>query len=93
MNSNSNNFEIACSLVGASLVKQDLAHVDYHVFDKLGIFIPSTGSCDYATAPNHTHPSYMISIFFNNELSEIEFPRKHHIAAIMSPNIPCNIDV
>lgn len=94
MNSNSNNFEIAKTLVGKTLEKKDLAHVDYYVFGKLGIFIPSTGSCGYAATPNHTHPSYMISIFFDNELSEIELPRKHHIAAIMSPNIPhCDIDV
>ncbi len=87
-------FEMAKTLVGKSLVKKDLTHVDYHVYDKLGIFIPSTGSCGYAAVKDHTHPSYMITIFFDNALSEIALPRKHHIASILSPDIPhCDIDV
>lgn len=94
MKDDSNCFEIAKTLVGESLVKRDLVHVDYYVFDKLGIFIPSTGQCGYAAIENHTHPSYMISIFFNNEGSKIEIPRKHHIATIMSPDIPhSDVDV
>ncbi len=89
-----NSFEIAKALVGEALVKNDLIHVDYYVFDKLGIFIPSTGKCGYAAVENHTHPSYMIAIFFDNELSEIKIQRKHHIATIMSPDIPhCDVDV
>lgn len=89
-----NSFDMAKKLIGDSLVKEDLTYVDCYVFDKLGVFIPSTGQCGYAAAKNHTHPSYMITIFFDNNLSEIEIPRKHHIATIMSPDIPhSDVDV
>ena len=89
-----NHFEIARGLVGEKLTREDLTHVDFYVFGKLGIFIPSTGSCGYAAVKNHTHPSYMITIFFDNDISEIEVPRKHHIATVMSPGVSHNdIDV
>ena len=39
MNQNPNSFELARALVGKSLEKNDLAHVDYYVFKKVWIKI------------------------------------------------------
>ena len=50
------------SLVG-DISFENLKYVDYSVTEKFGIFVPSTGFCEYAITPNHTHPGYMINIF------------------------------
>lgn len=47
------------SLVG-DISFENLKYVDYSVTEKFGIFVPSTGFCEYAITPNHTHPAYMI---------------------------------
>lgn len=94
MEKENHNIELARALVGETLEKSDLVHVDYYVFDRMGIFIPCTGNCGYATKANHTHPSYMITIYFDNELSQIDIPRKHHMATIVSPGVEHNdVDV
>lgn len=82
------DFLLMKSLVGENLREDHLKHVDCYVFNKLGIFIPSTGVCGYAQQKNHTHPSYMITIMFSNEYAQIDLPRNHYPAAITSPDIP-----
>lgn len=78
-------------LVG-NVTAEDLRFVDCAVEDNLGIFVPSTGFCQYAIRPNHTHPTYMFNIFIsetqaivklNISIRENEYP-----ACVLSPEIP-----
>ena len=57
------------SLVGQDITEDNLKYVDVYVSDKLGVFIPSIGFCEYAIKPNHTHPSYSFIILFSNNSS------------------------
>ena len=52
------NFELIKSLIGQSVTEEDLKYVDCYVHNKLGLFIPSLGPCQYAIRPSHTHPAY-----------------------------------
>lgn len=68
-------------LVGAGVAEADLRFVDCYVERKLGLFIPVTGPCGYASQLNHEHPSYMIVICF----PEGEKKTDHFPAYILSP--------
>ncbi|AGX42814.1 helix-turn-helix domain-containing protein [Clostridium saccharobutylicum] len=79
------------NLVGNDITADNLKYVDVYVSDKLGIFIPSIGFCEYAIKPNHSHPSYSFVIFFSNEqkMLDIKFqvPDSYYITTAMSPKI------
>ena len=70
---------------------ENLRYVDYSLTEKFGIFVPSTGFCEYAIMPNHTHPAYMINIFVNTEnliiKQSIDVPENYYLGSIMSPDI------
>ena len=81
------------SLVGENVTMEDLRYVDCYVYDKIGIFIPSMGQCQYAIKPDHTHPSYMFIIYFDpttygsvNSV-DIEIPDNHYLSIALSPQI------
>lgn len=78
-------------LVG-NITEEELRHVDCYVSERLGIFIPSVGFCEYAITPSHTHPSYSFVVFFTKEQSfftdNIELPEDHYLAAVMEPEAP-----
>jgi AraC family transcriptional regulator len=40
-------------------------HVDVALARHLGVFTPISGQCDYATSPEHTHPSYSFVLSFD----------------------------
>ena len=80
------DFEIIQNLVGGKITEVDLIFVDCYVRPQIGIFIPTTGPCWYASKENHTHLSYMIVIFFEENGSR----RTHYHAEITSPDIPHN---
>ena len=86
------DFELIKSLIGDTVTKEDLKYVDSYVYSKIGVFIPSMGPCKYAMRPFHTHPSYMITIVFSKDKSQIEadieIKENHYYATILSPNIP-----
>lgn len=71
-------------LVGESVTEQDLAYVDCYVQEHFGIFIPFLEGCGYGNRPNHTHPSYMVTICFDKE--EDVYAQYH--ATVLSPEIP-----
>lgn len=79
------------ALVG-NVTVEDLKNVDYYIGDRLSIFIPSVGYCQYAIKPNHTHPTYSFVLFFSKEqnffVDPIEISKGHYLAAILSPEIP-----
>ena len=77
-------FEIAKELIGSTVIKEDLKHVDCYVWEKLGIFIPATGPCGYAEKEYHTHPAYMITVFFEENDGNVS----HYEAEITSPEVP-----
>lgn len=52
------------ALVGSATPGQ-MAYVECHVTDKVGIFLPLGGACAYAMQPNHTHPSWMFTISYD----------------------------
>ncbi len=85
------DFPIIKSLVGESVTEKDLTAVDCYVHPKLGLFIPSAGTCQYAQRPGHTHPSYMITVLFSLDDSmvvpRISLEKKHYLASVMSPDI------
>ncbi|WP_207717361.1 helix-turn-helix transcriptional regulator [Anaerosporobacter faecicola] len=78
-------------LVG-TITEEDLLHVDIAVSDTVGIFVPSTGFCQYAITPNHTHPSYMFNIFVleNQQVikQSIALSENHLLACVLSPDVP-----
>lgn len=79
------DFELVKSLVGTSVTEAELKNVDCYVQKKLGLFIPSMGNCGYAARANHTHPAYMVVIYFSDSAKCYHYP-----ACIFSPDIPHN---
>ncbi len=86
------DFDDIKALVGATLRAEELKYVDCYVHKKLGVFIPSMGACKYAAKPRHTHPSFMIAIFFSTDGLEkqpgIIVEKDHYYAVIVSPEVP-----
>jgi AraC-like DNA-binding protein len=86
------DFDLIKSLLDDTVSEDDLKHVDCYVHNKMGLFIPSTGACQYAIKANHTHPSYMFIIVFSldsvNIEPSIEIKENHYFACALSPNIP-----
>lgn len=78
------------NLVG-NITESNLKYVDAYVSEKLGIFVPSIGFCEYAIKPNHTHPSYSFVIFFSGNQNmidvKIEVPSNYYLISAMSPEI------
>ena len=58
------DFEIIKSLIGETVTEEDLRYVDCYVQRHLGIFNPFGDGCGYAKRLQHTHPAYMIVIYF-----------------------------
>jgi AraC-like DNA-binding protein len=78
------------NLVG-NITEDNLKYVDAYISEKLGIFIPSVGFCEYAIKPNHTHPSYSFIIFFSENQNmiavNVEVPSNCYLISAMSPEI------
>lgn len=78
------------NLVG-DITESNLKCVDIYISEKLGIFIPSIGFCEYAIKPNHTHPSYSFVIFFSEKQNiidvKVEVPSDYCLLTVMSPEI------
>ena len=89
MNLTEQDMENIKNLVGEDITSDNLKYVDAYVCDKLGIFIPSIGFCEYAIKPNHTHPSYSFIIFFSENQNmidvKIKVPSNHYLISAMSP--------
>lgn len=80
------NFENIKALVGDDVTQYELKFVDCYVCSNLGVFIPSAEPCGYASKPYHTHPSYMVVIYFETPAQR----QTHYHAEITSPNVPHN---
>lgn len=79
------NFEIIKSLIGDTVTEEDLRYVDCYVHRHLGIFIPFGDGCGYAKRLQHTHPAYMIVIYFGESQ---DAQMKRDTAYIYSPEVP-----
>lgn len=61
--------EILNHLVGtmdeemASVMKDK---IDFFLHDSVSLFVPSSGQCEYAIQPSHTHPSYTFIYYFQS---------------------------
>lgn len=53
-------------LVG-SVSEEQLRYVDCYVGYYLGVFMPVAGPCFLAITPEHTHPTYMFVLMFDDE--------------------------
>lgn len=80
------------ALIGEQVTEEDLKYVDCYVHDKMGLFIPSLGPCQFARKFAHTHPSYMFIIVFSPEEIKkkctIELQDNHYFAVALSPGMP-----
>ena len=80
------DFDIIKNLIGDAVTEDDLSNVDCYVRPQLGIFIPTLGNCGYAAKLNHTHPTYMIVIYFEQTTEK----QTHYHAEITSPDVQHN---
>lgn len=55
-------------LIGA-IDKEQLRYVDCFTGEDIGLFMPAGGACFYALTPQHSHPSYMFILPFNDQSS------------------------
>jgi AraC-like DNA-binding protein len=53
-------------LVGPA-TKEQLRYIDCFVAGEVALFMPVGGACFYALTPEHTHPSYMFILHFNDQ--------------------------
>ena len=81
------NLQIIKNLIGENVTEQDLHYVDCYVQKHLGIFIPFGDGCGYAKRLNHTHPAYMIVIYFG-ESQGTKNCYDRYSACIYSPEVP-----
>ena len=88
------DFLLMKSLIGEDLQEGDLKNVDCYVHEKMGLFIPSTGTCGYAQQDGHTHPAYMVVIMFSTEALTfspvITLKRNHYLTTVTSPFVAHN---
>lgn len=77
------DFDIIKHLIGDDVTEDDLSNIDCYVRPQLGIFIPTLGPCGYAAKSSHTHPAYMIVIYFEQTTDK----QTHYYAEITSPNV------
>lgn len=82
------DFDIIEKLVGKGVTEEQLKNVDCYVQKKLGLFVPFLDGCGYAQREGHTHPSYMVVIYFFNQKGE----RSNYGGAVYSPYVPHNDD-
>lgn len=83
------------SLVG-DVQEYQLEHVDQYIGNKLGVFLPVTGQCGYATTKEHSHPSYSFILCPNSiSISGKEIPQSHGQDSLiaMSPGFKHHEDV
>ncbi len=85
------NFELIQSLIGETVSEEDMKHVDCYVHNRLGLFIPSTGDCQYTLRSNHRHPSYLFVIVFSHGFDKIkpsiEIQANQYLGYVLSPNV------
>ena len=62
-----NNLAAIRRLVGA-ITKEQLRYVDSFVADEIALFMPVGGPCFYALTPEHTHPAYMFTLNFTDQI-------------------------
>lgn len=83
------NFEIIKNLIGETVTEEDLRYVDCYVHHCLGIFIPFGDGCGYAKRIQHTHPAYMIVIYFEESWDmPMQGSYDCYSAFIYSPEVP-----
>lgn len=95
---NERELEILHKLIGAmdettaSMMKQN---IDFFLHPCVSLFIPSSGQCNYALTPSHTHPAYTFIYYFqavNNFVVEGKYIAYDLLdgkcITAMSPDIP-----
>lgn len=74
------------------ITEDQMRYVDAFIGDHLGLFMPIAGPCFYAVIPEHTHPSYMVVLPFDDNTQICNKRDTTRISPnqiiIFSPNIP-----
>ena len=87
-----NNDLVAIRRLVGAVTKEQLKHVDCFVARELALFMPVGGACLYARTPEHTHPTYMFVLPFNEQLSTNingrVLPGRPGKVFALSPDIP-----
>src|SRR5574340_134947 len=78
-------------LAGA-VTKEQLRYVDCFVAGRIALFMPVGGACFYAITPEHTHPSYMFVMHFDDRTAVRMDTRTvtgtHGTVFALSPGVP-----
>lgn len=82
------DFETIKRLVGETVTEEDLRYVDCYAHHHFGVFIPFADGCGYAKRLQHTHPSYMIVIYFAKQQNTEIQNNNYYFSYILSPDIP-----
>ncbi len=85
------NLEAIEKFIGPCEVAQ-LSKTDNFIADKIAMFIPVSGFCDFAVRAVHAHPSYQFVLPFNDQVAfEIGarfIPTQPKMLLALSPDIP-----
>lgn len=65
MRPQSNGLALVQRLVG-EITTEQLRHIESVVSERIGVFVPVTGACGYATTPQHVHPAYSLIVLFDD---------------------------
>lgn len=86
-----NDLQIIQNHVG-KITEDDLRYVEYFVSDKLSLYIPSIGQCQYAIMPKHSHPAYSFILNFTSSSPlvkiDIDCDNDSFIFSSMAPGVP-----
>ena len=86
-----NSFKYIKNLVG-DITPDQMRNVDSYVCELMSVFIPMAGPCYYSLIPEHTHPSYMCIVGFEETAMMIINGKiidgKPGFINITSPHIP-----
>ena len=63
------NILVKIRRLAGAITKEQLRYVDCFVTGKIALFMPVGGPCFYTHMPEHSHPSYMFILNFNDQTS------------------------
>jgi len=90
MSQNLTNLEAVEKLLGP-IRKEQLNNTDNFISDKVAMFMPVLGFCDYAVTAMHSHPSYHFILAFNDQvlfkIGSRNVIAKPKMLLVISPNV------
>lgn len=88
---NTDELNLLQKLVG-DIKPEQARNADCFMGENMGVFIPVVGPCYYSTTPNHTHPSYMFVLSYDDNSHMIidgnKIEQQINRLCVISPNVP-----